>query len=401
MNANADLNTDVNTEMNANADTSTHAETGAGTTSANHEGAAAPVVAAVQTRDATAEQMSPSQGKRTASQVIFERLTAIDVGEPVAHERMVVFPLYLGGDTASALRYSTLEQALAAGSVEVTEQASATVPELVLHNKSTVQIFVLDGEEIVGGRQNRIVNASFLVGANATVPLPVTCVEHGRWYSTSRTFSSGEASYHSLRSEKFTQVHESLRRGMRHSSDQGAVWNSVAAKAMRAGAASPTGAMHEIYESRSGSLDAYLGAFPYMAGACGFAVALGGQMAGADLFDQPATAQVLWPKLLRSYAMDALDSLDGGSIGREGARRLFERVRGVAAETYPSLALGEDVRFAGDGVVGGGLVYEETPVHISIFRTSGASSMQPSTMARASQSRMAYQQRSQPVDRTP
>jgi hypothetical protein len=299
---------------------------------------------------------------------------------------------------ASPLRYRPLEPALADGSVEVMEQASATVPELVLRNKGDVMIFVLDGEEIIGGLQNRVVNASFLVGATATVPLPVTCVEHGRWHSASRTFSSGEATYHSLRSEKFAQVNESLRRGARHTSDQGAVWHSVAAKAMVAGAASPTGAMHEIYDSRRGSLETYLNAFPYVAGACGVAVALGGSLAGADLFDQPETAQALWPKLLRSYAMDALDSPEAAPVAREGAARLFELAREARAETYPSIALGEDVRFEGQELVGGGLVYDETPVHISLFGATGAPASRSSTMARASQRRQAYQQRSQPAN---
>ena len=45
------------------------------------------------------------------------------------------------------------------------------------------------------------------------------------------------------------------------------------------------------------------------------------------------------------------------------------RTRGARYEVYPSLALGEDARFEADGVVGGGLVYEETPIHISLFRS--------------------------------
>ncbi len=357
---------------------------------------------------APAERQTPPQPpreRRTAAEALFDRLSAIEIGEGTTHERMVVFPIFARGDGTggSPLGYRTLQQAIADGSVEVTEQASATVPELTMRNKGATMIFVLDGEEILGGQQNRIVNASFLVAANSTVALPVTCVEHGRWHSTSRAFSSGESTYYSLRSEKFSQVRASLRSTGRHSSDQGAVWNSVAAKAMVAGAASPTGAMHEIYQSRTDSLTGYLGAFPYVAGAVGFAVALGGHMAGADLFDQPATAEGLWPKLLRSYAMDALDSPEGGTVERQRAQHLVERVRGARAETYPSIALGEDVRFDGDGVVGGGLVYEETPIHITLFRVhgaSGAAGTQPSAMTRASQRRQAYLRRSQQGDQS-
>jgi hypothetical protein len=334
--------------------------------------------------------------KRTALDVVLARLAALQVGEAIVHERMVVFPLFAqGADSVVPFRYVTLEQAIAQGAVEVTEQPSATVPELLLRNKGDTMIFVLDGEEIIGGRQNRIVNASFLVAANSTTCLPVTCVEHGRWHSTSYGFSSGESSYHSLRREKFAQVRSSLAATGRHTSDQSAVWDSVARKAMDSGTHSLTGAMNEIYQSRGVSLDGYLRAFPYLAGAVGFAVALGGRMAGADLFDQPETASVLWPKLVRSYAMDALDSPEGGAVERQRAVRLIERARGARGETYPSLALGEDVRFDGDGMVGGGLVYQETPVHITLFRTHGGeSASQSGTMARASQRRTAFMQRS-------
>lgn len=335
------------------------------------------------------------RSRRTAAEVLFDRIGSIEVGGGTTHERMVVFPVFATG-AAPALSYRTLEQALADGSVEVTEQASATVPELTLRNKGTTMVFVLDGEEILGGQQNRIVNASFLVAANSTVALPVTCVEHGRWHSTSRTFSSGESTYHNLRREKYLQVSDSLRRRGSHTSDQGAVWNSVAEKAMLAGAASPTGAMHEIYQSRGQSLGGYLAAFPYVAGAVGFAVALGGQMAGADLFDSPATAAALWPKLLRSYALDALDSADGGPVEQQRAARLFGRTRGAHAQTFPSIALGEDVRIEGDGVTGGGLVYDETAVHITLFRVHGASAAQGTGMTSISQRRQSFLRRTQP-----
>jgi hypothetical protein len=70
--------------------------------------------------------------------------------------------------------------------------------------------------------------------------------------------------------------------------------------------------------------------------------------------------------------------------------RLIERARAARCETYPSLALGQDVRFEGDHVIGGGLVYQETPIHITLFSTDDASASRPSAMARASQRRQAY-----------
>ena len=319
---------------------------------------------------------SEGEARRGAAEAALEWIGRARVGEGVTHERMTVFPLHVDDGTAGAahaspLAYRTLQEAIADGSVEVTERASASVPELVLHNKGQTMVFVLDGEEIVGGRQNRIVNASFLVAANVTFPLPVTCVEAGRWHEVSAMFASGESSYHSLRRLKHDQVAASLRASGRHTSDQGAMWASVAESAAAAHVASPTGAMHEIYRSNEQDLTAYQQALPYMAGAVGLIVALNGQIAGADLFDQPRTAEVLWTKLVRSYVLDALQGGAGQTVAQEQATRLLERARAARSEIFPSTALGEDVRMEGEGVIGGALVYASTPVHVSLFDTEG------------------------------
>ncbi len=332
--------------------------------------------------------------RRTAGQVILDQLASLRVGVGVAHAGMTVFPVFAANATAPALRYQTLEQAIAAGAVEVVEQASATVPELTLRNRGAVMIFVLDGEEVIGGRQNRIVNASFLIAANSTVTLPVTCVEHGRWRDVSPRFASGESMPHAMRLAKHRQVSASLARTSRPVADQGATWDAIAEKQATTGTRSATGALHDIYRAQQETLGAWEQAFPYVAGAVGFVIGLGGQISGADLFDQPATAEALWPKLRRSYALDALEaSTVEGAIAQEQAEELLTRAQRARYEVYPSLALGEDARFEGDGVVGGGLVYEETPIHISLFRSddqTGQTVTRAGMLARASQRRQHY-----------
>ena len=57
---------------------------------------------------------------------------------------------------------------------------SGTVPELKVVNKSDTMILILDGEELVGTKQNRIVNTTLLIAGKDTVVIPVSCVEQGR-----------------------------------------------------------------------------------------------------------------------------------------------------------------------------------------------------------------------------
>jgi hypothetical protein len=336
---------------------------------------------------------NPTSGeRRTAAQVILDQLASLRVGVGAAHAGMTVFPVFASSTTAPALRYRTLEQAIAEGAVEVVEQASATVPELTLRNKGDVMIFVLDGEEVIGGRQNRIVNASFLIAANSTVTLPVTCVEHGRWHDVSRVFASGESMPHTMRLAKHRQVSASLARMSRPIADQGATWDAIAEKQATTGTRSATGALHDIYQSQQERLSAWEQTFPYVPGAVGFIIGLGGQITGADLFDQPETTEALWPKLRRSYALDALEVTASAPIEQERAENLLARARGARCQVYPSLALGEDARFEGDGVFGGGLVYEETPIHVSLFRSDeqARQTTRAGMLARASQRRQHY-----------
>lgn len=241
--------------------------------------------------------------ERTMQAIVDGYLANIRVGEGSSFEGMTLFPLFREGE--SPLRYRVLGEALTTGAVEVRERPSASVPELWLANRSDEMILVMDGEEIVGGKQNRMVNASFLIAPRSEVMLPVTCVEHGRWHDVGPRFSPGEAAPSFLRREKEMQVRASLKASSTHHADQGAVWDAIATRHRVEGSHSPTGAMNDLYREKHNSLADFERALPVAEGAIGMAVALNGRMVGADLFDQPGPIAQLWTKLVRSYAVDA------------------------------------------------------------------------------------------------
>lgn len=235
-----------------------------------------------------------------ASAALQDTLNRLIVGEGRSYGAMTLFPVFAPeGQESEPLSYQTLDEAIAAGSVEVMEQASATVPELVLVNKGSAMVLVLDGQEIVGGRQNRIVNASFLVAGGSRVVLPVTCVEHGRWRETSSRFASGEVSFFNLKRNKSAQILARLKETGHHVADQNAIWEEIAYRATAARSHSPTGAMYDLFAARDTNLGDYQRAFPYVENAVGMIVALGGRMAGADVFDQGRTAAKVWDNVKR------------------------------------------------------------------------------------------------------
>src|SRR5262249_41308384 len=113
----------------------------------------------------------------------------------------------------SQLGYYTLDEAMAAGTLEVTEiSEGGSVPTLSVTNKSDRIAFLMAGEQLVGAKQNRILNVSMMVPPSTTLKIPVSCVERGRWQRRSAKFASGLTMSHGkLRRMMSSQTHLGLR----------------------------------------------------------------------------------------------------------------------------------------------------------------------------------------------
>jgi hypothetical protein len=80
------------------------------------------------------------------------------------------------------------------GEARVTEVSEAgSVPFLQVANGADRPLLLLDGEELIGAEQNRILNTAVLVAAHTEVTIPVSCVEQGRWGYRGRQFRPGDA----------------------------------------------------------------------------------------------------------------------------------------------------------------------------------------------------------------
>ncbi len=300
------------------------------------------------------------------NETLLHRLGELQVEEGSSHSSLTVFPLT--GPRDGEVSYSLLEEALQRASLLIRQHEHPSVNSLVAINQGTRPVLILDGEELVGGKQNRMVNSSVLLPMGKTV-LPVSCVEQGRWHDNAPNFKSPEAVYPSLRGEKAAQVAGALRSSGRHATDQGRVWENIRERRTAQGVRSDTEAMADLYLGSRDTLEAYERALPYPDGAVGIAVAMWGRMVSADVFDSPETMRKLWSKLVRASAVDALSAAEGKPVGRERAQRLLGRVKHAQAESFASPGLGQDVRVRGGGVVGSALIHEGAVIHAALFRT--------------------------------
>src|SRR5512135_788820 len=127
------------------------------------------------------------------------KLTAIlngaTVGQPTAHLNMAVYPLHV--PNGHQRRYDTLDEAIKTGTLKVVEVSEGgSVPNLKVQNTGPLPVLLVVGEELIGAKQNRVLNTSLLVPANQELTVPVSCVEQGRWSYTSRAFGSSTTSSH-------------------------------------------------------------------------------------------------------------------------------------------------------------------------------------------------------------
>jgi len=304
------------------------------------------------------------------------------LGEPKEHRGIVVAPLFPRHDPAA--RYVTLDEALPRG-LRITETSEAgSVPELFVENPLDENVLLYDGEELVGAKQNRILNVSVLVGAAAKLPIPVSCVEQGRWRRLSPAFEAAPfvSNSHLRRVKAQAQAAQPLARGVA----QGQVWDEVRAQQTRMGVSSPTSASRDTFEAHGARLKKLEDCFPAAPGQCGAVLGLGDELC-LDAVSRPDAFALLWPKLRAGYLLDALERLDARATPIARLSAFVESVAEAPVTRGPSAGLGQDVRLRGAGVIGSGLELGSETIQLSAFTSEDGGAPAFGRIARPSRRR--------------
>lgn len=270
---------------------------------------------------------------------------------PITHGDLTIFPV-VSAKVHDTSDFITLDEGIRSGEVVVTEvgnlhstmrrrppyqvrpYSGAEVNRLVLVNNSKHPLILLAGEVVTGGKQDRVVGKDRIVPAESDpVDLSVFCVEHGRWTETSAKFDTHAS----------VMLQPSVRGKAMAEKDQQKVWDAVGSSraAMSANiVAAPTiaggsgGAVdnRSLYVGELNSTTSYAKARENKAvqaqvdsivepmqksyesvikqlrnqNAVGVVVAVKGHIVWADMFASSALLGKYWPKLLDSYATEAL-----------------------------------------------------------------------------------------------
>jgi hypothetical protein len=300
------------------------------------------------------------------------------LGSPLTHKNLSVFPV-LADDAAAGKDLITLEEGLRSGKIVITELGAdgrsrainrrrisddAEVNRLALTNKSGKALLLIAGEIIVGGKQDRIVGHDCIIEASSTpVPLDVFCVEHGRWSGGSafgrdagvgsgssggvgRGSGGGDGSGAGIGALTGTIAPMALpnvREKAQASKNQSEVWSAVAETVTVTDTATETVNLTSVYKDKrvNTKLGSYELAFNgRLSGGniVGVVVAVGGEIISADVFANHSLFRAYWPKMLKSYALEAVSTKGAGSkrVDRTDAETFLARVQGDRTESRES-----------------------------------------------------------------
>ncbi len=335
--------------------------------------------------------------------VMFNFISNIRWGELREFNNLTIIPLFAETGPNSP-DYLTMEEAINSRLLIINEKNSGgSVPELIAQNLADKPVLLLDGEEVIGAKQNRILNASILLAPNSKIIIPVSCVEAHRWNYTTEDFSHSDAYLnYDIRREKHRDVHMSLMAKQGYQSNQGKVWSKIEELSNDLSIKSSTGAMHDAYDSVSDRLKKYFDSFDFTEGQNGLFAFIDGKIAGFDILSKTEAFKKVFPKLIKSYAMDAvradmrdekaevrqnaykvnpgpnnhgenMEAIKTGPKNKpkaslEQAKYFLDEIKGCSENKFDSNGMGHDYRYEGQYAVGSALVCEDSVIHTAFFK---------------------------------
>ena len=331
-----------------------------------------------------------------------------NVLEPIRHGNLTVFPV-VASKSYSTGEFLTLDEGLRSGEVVVTEYGnvrglirrhatpsirdSAQVNKLVLINNSKRPLLLLAGEIVTGGKQDRVIGKDRIVPAESDpVDLSVFCVEPGRWVASSEQFGASGYTYGkagggaNIAVSGTLMAQPSVRAKAMADKDQSQVWAEV--RKQQAEVSSnlqlPAAVAQDVEQSSSYAkvmetvevkerVDSvakpieqnYQSLIKQLRDrhAVGVVVAVNGRIIWADVFASTDLLEKYWPKLVRSYASEAV----------------VTRAKGGAASTKQAQAFLEDMEGRKETIESEPGVFRHTEVNGDGFKAFALTSLLPKT----------------------
>jgi hypothetical protein len=272
----------------------------------------------------------------------------VRIGAPITHANLTLMPL-VGAAATAGEDYLVLDEGMKRRLVKVIERGTdGSVNQLVIENRARQPLFLMSGEVILGGKQDRIIGKDTVIPAGQRREVAVFCVEHGRWSGSDKSFRTANVMAHTKLRKKASFA------------NQAEVWEEVSAKNRARGTANATDTYRRVATEQSvdraiaryrAVLDEGLAARPDHDRIVGVAVALNGKVVAIEQFESPRLFAKVRGKLLRSYYVEAVDApREAGAppVTPEDVIAFATRPPTVAAETVVEEGGQKTQRVSGD-----------------------------------------------------
>ena len=282
----------------------------------------------------------------------------IELLAPQVHENLAIIPLKTQRTYIDML---TLKKGLELGLVEVKECETSQVNTVIVKNNAVAPLILIDGEEIIGGDQNRIINSTILIDANSEMAVPVSCTEKGRWaYKSEFKQSDYIANYNTRKAKRYAE------KTNQHTQD--VIWSSINQLEVENSFASPTSAMEESYENLKNTHESIIKEFEVENEQNGVLIILNGEIQGFELFLNPEIYREFHKKILKSYIIDSKIENNKFAVNVEDARDIISKTLTSSFEKRENLGLEEIFEFENDDGIGTIYAYKNKIVHMSYFQ---------------------------------
>ena len=288
--------------------------------------------------------------------MVMRMMTSYELMDPQIHKNIAIVPIKT--PLNHKIDLMTLKKGFELDLVDVKECEHSTVNTLIVKNKSVVPLLLIDGEEIVGGDQNRIIDATILIAPQSEKKIPVDCTEHGRCgYKSEFNHSENIANY----TNSLAKRHAFRNKG----NVQQAVWDSINELEMSRSFSSPTQAMSESYDDAKEDLDEIIDAFDIVEGQTGIVMVIDGEVKGFEIFLNSEIYREYHEKIIKSYLINAEVNDDVFTINTDTISGIIEYAMGVEYDEVKNEGLESRFESKNEDGVGSMYTYKEELIHMS------------------------------------
>lgn len=276
----------------------------------------------------------------------FELEDEFIVKSPAVFKHLAIYPVFRK-TPVDAGDFITLDKAQKVKVIIIAEKTNASVPTVFITNIGKRPIYIMAGEIIIGGKQDRMVSFDVIIPSGKKIEVAVKCVEHGRWHGKSAEFKSGGA------------VGSKGVRSALQFKDQSDVWDEVSKVCKENDAQTGSGTYNAVLssaevENRSKPFINAMTKGLDQDDIVGMIMALNDEVICVDIFTNPKFFAEVKAKLIKSYVLDAIstDETSKEVPGKEEILAFFDELKDAKTKELKKYDANRNVEIESEEMIG-------------------------------------------------